>query len=534
MSKSWPAANAKPASESRITAPPYIVAHDTGTGGDKAILTDLRGRVLHACYQPYPVIYPRAEWAEQDPEVLWSTVAATTRSLLQQAGVEPQAILAVGVSAQMFNLLPVDEDGRPLTRMLSWLDVRSIAQADRLLAGELPALLFRHTGNIPTAKDIIPKILWLREERPDLWRRTAKLLDCKEYILLRLTGRIATDHHGASATFLFDPHARRWSEEACAALDIPLERLPPAFPCTAVIGEVTQEAARQTGLAPGTPVVACAGDVAVAQSGAGASAAGKVHLCVGTATWVGVSTDRFTNDPHKPFWGLSHIDSDKWIIAGEMETGGGALMWFRDAFCQWEEQQAAAQGISAYDVLGRMAEVVGAGSDRLLFAPWLSGERAPVLDHYARGAFMGLAMSHTKGHLARAVMEGVAYHLRWIVESLEGIGLRVESANAIGGGATSPLWMRIISDVTGRPLRLVEHPQEAGATGAALAVAVGMGIYPNMEAVDALIPIASVVEPDDRAAPHYDGLYREYRELYTALAPLYQRLYRLGGNESPP
>ena len=135
MSKSWPAANAKPASESRIAAPPYIVAHDTGTGGDKAILTDLRGRVLHACYQPYPVIYPRAEWAEQDPEVLWSTVAATTRSLLQQAGVEPQAILAVGVSAQMFNLLPVDEDGRPLTRMLSWLDVRSIAQADRLLAG---------------------------------------------------------------------------------------------------------------------------------------------------------------------------------------------------------------------------------------------------------------------------------------------------------------------------------------------------------------------------------------------------------------
>jgi xylulokinase len=513
-----------------MTEKKFILAHDTGTGGDKAVVTDLRGRVLHSCYQAYPVLYPRPEWAEQDPEALWTAVAATTREVIRTSGIAPQEILGVAVSAQMFNLLPVDEHGRPLTAMLSWLDVRSVAQADRLLQGDLPSFLFQHTGNIPTAKDVIPKILWLKEERPDLWKRTAHLLDCKEYILHRLTGRIATDYHGASVYFLFDPYRKTWSEEVCRALDIPVEKLPPALPCTDVMGEVTPEAARQTGLAPGTPVIACAGDVAVAQSGSGANAAGKAHLCIGTATWVGVSSRVFTNDPARPFWALSHIDPGKWVIAGEMETGGGALMWFRDAFCQAEAAEAERRGISTYELLGEMAEAVPPGSERLLFAPWLSGERAPVLDHYARGAFAGLSMGHTKAHLARAVMEGVAFHIRWIIEAMEAIGLGIEGANAIGGGSTSPVWTQIISDITGQELRVVEHPLEAGAIGAALTVAVGMGIYPDMEAIDGLIPIARVVRPgSEEARRRYDALYREYRALYEALAPIFRRMHEVNG-----
>lgn len=503
----------------------YILAHDTGTAGDKAVLTDLSGRILHSDYQPYPVLHPRPDWAEQDPKTLWQAVAATTRRVIERASIDPADILGVGISAQMFNVLPVDADGEPLSPMLSWLDVRSTRQADRLLRGALPSFLYEHTGNIPTAKDVIPKILWLKEERPDLWRRTAQLLDCKEYILHRLTGRFATDYHGASAFFLFDPRRRTWSDEVCRALGIPLEMLPPAHPCTQVIGEVTPQAAADTGLAPGTPVVACAGDVAVAQAGAGASAAGRAHLCIGTATWVGVSSGVFVNDPVKPFWALSHIDPEKWVIAGEMETGGGALMWFRDAFCQAEVAKAERRGISTYELLGEMASAVPPGSERLLFAPWLSGERAPVLDHYARGAFVGLSMGHTKSHLARAVMEGVAFHIRWIVEAMESIGLRIEALNAIGGGSTSPVWTQIISDITGRALNVVEHPLEAGAIGAALTVAVGMGIYPSIEAAAESIRIVQVVEPrqDDRAT-RYGALYREYRALYDALAPIYRRL----------
>jgi xylulokinase len=317
----------------------FIVAHDTGTGGDKAVLTDLKGKIVHSAYQDYGLSYPQPEWVEQDPGELWLTVAATNRKVIQEAGVDPAEILGVGISAQMFNTLPVDETLQPLTPMLSWLDLRSVAQADRLLSGDMPAFLYRHTGNIPTAKDVPPKILWLKEERPEIWCRTAYLFDCKEYILAKLTGKAVTDWVGASAYFLFDPQRRTWSQK-CARLGILLENCP-ASPCTEIIGEVSEEAARLTGLLPGTPVVNGGGDVAAAQTGAGANRDGKAHLCIGTATWVGLSASTFLNDPVKPFWGLSHIDPKKWVIAGEMETGGGALMWFRDTFCQESARQAA-------------------------------------------------------------------------------------------------------------------------------------------------------------------------------------------------
>jgi xylulokinase len=481
--------------------------------------------VIQSAYQDYPVYYPQTDWAEQDPQEIWRAFAATTRQVIEKSAIDPEEILGVGISAQMFNLLPVDERGRPVTPMLSWLDVRSVRQADRLLSGGTPAFLFQKTGNIPTAKDVIPKILWLKEERPELWRRTAWLLDCKESLLYQLTGKIAIDWHGASVFFLFDPLKKTWSEEVCRALGIPVEKLPPAYPCTQVIGEVSPQAAAATGLAAGTPVVICAGDVAVAQSGSGANRAGKAHLCIGTATWVGLSSDVLLNDPAKPFWALHHIDPQKWIIAGEMETGGGALMWFRDALCQEEARQAAAAGIPTYELLGQMAASVPPGSEKLLFLPWLSGERAPILDHYARGGFVGLSLGHTKRHMARAVMEGVAFHLRWIVETLERLGLGIQTIHAIGGGSTSPVWTQMISDVIERPLEVVEHPLEAGAMGAALTVAVGLGIYPNMEAVDEIIRLDHTVEPRLQAQKRYAALYQEYRSIYDALAPIYRRLH---------
>ena len=508
-----------------MPATKYVLAHDTGTGGDKAVLTDLQGRILHTSYAPYGVDCPRPGWAEQDPDELWRAVANSTHQVIRESGVDPSEISGVGISAQMFNILPVDEFGRPLSKMLSWLDGRSVRQADAILEEIGAEFLLQHTGNVPTAKDIIPKILWLKEEMPDIWARTYKLLDCKEYILLQLTGKVATDWHGASVYYLFDPHKKVWSEPACRALGIPTEKLPPAHPCTKVIGEVTPEAAQQTGLLPGTPVVACAGDVAAAQVGAGASGDGKAQLCVGTATWVGFSSSVFKNDPQRLFWGLNHIAPDKWIIAGEMETGGGALMWFRDTLCQEETRKARKEGLSAYEMLSRMAQEVPPGADRLLFLPWLSGERSGALDHYLRGAFVGLSLGHTKAHFARAVMEGVAYHIRWICEALGGLGFQVTTLNSVGGAISSETWTQIISDVTGRTLRITAHPLEAGAIGAALTVAVGLGVYPDIESVDDLIPFSHTVEPRVSVAARYDALYREFRALYEATAPIFRRLH---------
>jgi len=505
----------------------YILAHDTGTGGNKAVLCDLTGNVIHSVYKDYGISYPRPEWVEQDPDELWQTVAATSLQVIRESGVDPKAIIGVGVSAQMWNTLPVDERGKPLSPMMSWLDLRSVKQADRLFAGDMPKFLFDNTGNIPTAKDSIPKILWLKEERPEIWKKTAYLLDCKEYILFKLTGKIAIDLVGASVYFLFNPYTKKWSKEVCDKLGIPIEKLPPAYPCTDVIGEITPEAAKATGLNPGTPVVICAGDVAVAQTGAGANREGKVHLCIGTATWVGVSTSTFKNDPEKPFWGLNHIDPNKYIIAGEMETGGGALMWFRDALCQEEKRLAKESGRSSYQLLTEMAESIPAGSDKLIFLPWLSGERAPVLDHYARGGFIGLNMSHNKSHMVRSVMEGVAFHLRWIIESMEKTGFQIDGFNAIGGGCNSPVWLQVIADVTGKELSKVKNHLEAGAAGAALTVAVGLGVYPSVEAIDDLIQIERVVRPNPANRTRYESLYREYRELYNLLVPVHRRLYQV-------
>jgi xylulokinase len=504
----------------------YILAHDTGTGGDKAVLTDLEGRIVASAYKPYEVHYPQPGWAEQDPDELWQAVAATTREVLEQSGVDPSEVLGVGVSAQMFNLLPVDENCRPLAGMLSWLDTRSARQADPLLEPEMSRFLFEHTANVPTAKDVVPKILWLKEERPDLWERTRWLLDCKEYIVFQLTGQIAIDWHGASVFFLFDPHEKRWDAEVCERLGIPVEKLPPAYPCTEVVGEITPAAAELTGLLPGTPVVLCAGDVAVAQSGSGANRDGKAHLCVGTATWVGVSSSVLHNDPDRPFWALNHIEPAKWVIAGEMETGGGALQWYRNLFADAETRVAEARGVSTYKVLDELAAEVPAGSDGLVFTPWLSGERAPVLDHYARGGFVGLSLGHTRGHLARSVMEGVAYHVRWIIAAMEQAGLPIGDVQAIGGGSVGELWPQIFADVTGRRLNIVEHPLEAGAMGAALAVAVGLGVYPSMDAVDDLIKVKRIVEPREAVSAAYDRGYREFRDLYSALAPIYRESHR--------
>jgi xylulokinase len=505
----------------------YILAHDTGTGGDKAVLCDLNGKVLYSAYQSYGLSYPQPGWVEQDPDELWRAVASTSRRVLQESGIDPADVVGVGVSAQMWNTLPVDKDGTPLTPMLSWLDLRSVRQADRVLSGDMPAFIYKHTGNIPTAKDSIPKILWLKEERPEIWERTAYLLDCKEYILFKMTGRIAIDWVGASVYFLFDPVTKQWSRDVCSELGIPVEKLPPAFPCTDVIGSITPQAALETGLKSGTPVVICAGDVAVAQAGAGANQEGKVHLCIGTATWVGISTSTFRNDPQKPFWGLNHIDPKKYIIAGEMETGGGALMWFRDALCQEEQRLASDAGKSSYALLTELAGSAPPGSDNLIFLPWLSGERAPVLDHYARGGFIGLAMSHTKAHMTRAVMEGVAYHLRWICEAMEKTGFIIDGFNAIGGGCNSPVWVQIIADITGRPVSVVKNHLEAGAAGAALAVAVGLGIHPDMDSVDALVEIERIVQPDKANLDRYEVLYRIYRDLYTVLVPIHHRLYEV-------
>jgi len=507
----------------------YIVAQDVGSSGDKAVLTDLNGHILHSSYVPYRMIFPAAGLAEQDPELLWQAVVQTTRQLMEESSVDPAQIVGIGISAQMFNLIPVDEDFEPITRMITWMDLRGLKQAQNLYnkvsAGEFCQL----TGNIPNAKDIIPKILWLKEERPDLWEKTFKLFDCKEYLIHKLTGKCAIDWHGASVYMLFDPIRKTWSHEACETLGIPVEMLPDPLPCLDVVGEVLPGPAKEMRLAPGTPVVICAGDVGVAQVGSGTVSEGYANLYIGTGGWVAVSSNKIVNDPKSPFWALCNIDPQSWIIAADLDTAGGSLMWFCEKLCQPEIERALEIGNSAYQILDEMAAEIVPGSEKLLFFPWLSGERGHLgIGHNAKGAFVGLSFGHEKAHMARAIMEGVAYYYRWMVEAIEQAGVEIKVIRAIGGGCKSELWIQIMSDVLNREMEVIENPQEAGSLGAALTVSVGLGYHKNLHSVQSLIPVANRVFPrNDHRQFRYESLYREYREIGGQLMPHYNSLAAL-------
>jgi xylulokinase len=501
----------------------YILAHDAGTTGDKAVLLKQDGTLIESAYTPYPLEYPSAEWVVQDPEKIWQAVASSGREVITRAGIEPAAITGVGITAQMFNMLPVDKNIKPLVPMISWLDRRTIAQAETIKESGFSDLLFRETGNVPSAKDIVPKILWFKENYPDRWKQTYKILDCKEYIIFQLTGKIAIDWHGASVYFLFDPVKRLWSKAACQVLGIPEELLPEVYPPQKIIGKITSSAARATGLREGTPVVLGLGDVGAAQVGSGAIGAEEAHLCLGTASWVGLSSSRFIADQEKAFWALNHVMPDRWVIAGEMETGGGSLMWFRENFCQ-RGSHPESEKIS-YREISNMASAVGPGSDKLLFLPWLSGERT-IMDHFARAGFVGLSMNHNRGHMARSVMEGVAFYLRWIIEELENKDLPITMMNTIGGGSTSPVWTQIIADVTGKKLQIVEDTQEVGAIGVALTTAAGLGLYSGIEEAAKLwVSYKHVVEPRWRIKETvYDSLFQEFKEIGYLLTPVFRRM----------
>jgi len=502
-------------------APNYLIAHDMGTSGTKAVMTDFEGRIQFSTHVSYSMHMPEKNVAEQDPNLLWQAFTQSTRDLLSISGVHPRQIAGVGVSTQAFNLLPVDKKGQPLMNMISWADMRSIPLAERISKEIGIEQFYGWTGNAPRAKDVIPRILWLKENRPDIWKRTHLLLNCQEYILYKLTGKFAMDLHSASIFFLLDHQRKSWSREACGALGIPTEMLPPLYPCTENLGGVGTSAASETGLLSGTPVILCPADVGSAQIGAGTAEIGKANLYIGSGGWICVSSRDLVNSPKAPFWALCHVDPDLWIIGAALDTAGSGLAWLVDRFYHEEIRSSSSKGKNVYENVCNMGNEIKPGADGLIYIPWIYGERGHVgIEHYAKGAFIGLSLNHGKGHMARAIMEGVAYQFRWYLEELENIGIKIDNLNVIGGGCTSIVWNQIISDITGRDLNILAWPREAGCVGAAFITAIGLGIYPDLKAVDGLIRFSGTIRP--KSPSSYTTPYNEYRNVSDDLMSFYK------------
>ena len=486
----------------------HVIAFDVGTSGIKAVLTDAAHRVVASHYRPYGLSMLPDGWVDQDLDLILVALDEATRELVARSGVGPEDIAGIGVTGQMFNLVAVDRRGEPLVPMISWLDLRSVPQARALEERMTAAEQFARLGSVLTAKDIAPKMIWLREQRPDAWRRTTALLDCKEAVVLHLTGALVTDYSGASATRLFDPVSRGWSEAACAALGVPIAMLPEIAPATSIAGTLRQEAAGRLGLLAGTPVVVGAGDVPATQVGAGAIEPGDAHLSLGTSGYWGITLSEPLVDPAGRIGTLAHVDPARWILWLEIATAGGALAWFL---------RLLGDAAPDHATIGRL--VRESTGDVPVFAPWLSGERVPVFDDDARAAFVGLGLHHGQGHMLRAVMEGVAFQVRWAFDYALAYGAPVTEVRSVGGGTMSDVWLQIISDVLGRPLLAVRDPQDAGARGAAACVRVGLGHEPDLAFARREAALDRTYEPSDEARNKYDRGYDRFRELYDRLRP---------------
>jgi len=503
-----------------------LAAHDVGTNGDKCVICDERGVVLGSSYYQYAVDYPKPSWAEQRPELWWRAICSTTKSLLKKLRISGNEISALSFSAQMAGMLPVDKNGRPLRACMIWLDGRSVDEADWILRRIDRNHIYDTSGCVLTAKDVLPKILWLKRHESRVYSRAHKFLDVKDFIEFLLTGEYVTDYSCASYTSLFDIRRRVWSEEIAACIDLSTDKLSMPVPSTEVVGEISTGASKEIGIAAGTPVVAGGGDDMLASIGAGAVDVGECHLCLGTSGWVGVNLDHVVLDPSMRYVTLCHVIPSQWMIYAGMDCAGASLNWFEKALGSPEVDAPTARN-QPYRVLDSLASSVGPGSEGLLFLPYLIGERSPIMNTRTRGAFIGLSTRHTKAHLVRAILEGVALNLAWIVESIEESGVPVRPLRAIGGGSISDIWLQIIANATNLVVSRVTKPREAGTIGAAIVAAVGVKVLKDFQQTKRFVHIEKDFRPEPSQVRLYQNLLPLFRAAYQNLVDVLSDLYKM-------
>ncbi len=493
----------------------YFLGIDTSTTSSKALLIDDRGVVVATASSPHTLQTPRPLWSEQDPGQWWDAVATSIRAVLATAGVSGAEVASVGLTGQMHGLVLLDDAGRVLRPAILWNDQRTQAQCDEIQRRIGRERFIRITGNVALTGFTAPKILWVAQHEPELYARAAHVLLPKDYIRYRLTDVFAMDKADGAGTVLFDLRARDWSGEVLAALDIPRAWMPPTFEGSVVTGHVTTAAAAATGLAAGTPVVAGGGDQAAQAVGVGAVEPGVIALTVGTSGVVFATTPSALIEPEGRLHAFCHAAPGLWHFMGVMLSAAGSLQWHRDTL---------APGMGFDDLLAE-AEAVPPGCEGLQFLPYLSGERTPHPDPLARGAFIGLTLRHGRGHLTRAVLEGVAFGLKDSFALIQGAGLGViNQVRASGGGTKGALWRQILATVFEAELVTV-NTTEGAAFGAALLAGVGAGAWPDVPAAcHATIKITGTTRPDPAQVEPYRAAYAIYRDLYPALRSAFARL----------
>lgn len=489
----------------------HVIGLDTSTTATKVLVIDRSGAVVGSAVSSYDYEIPHPTWSEQDPRLWWDATVMAIRSAVDRSGVEPGEIDAIGLTGQMHGSVLLDGDGEVIRPALLWNDQRTEAECDEIREIVGRDRLIATTGNDALTGFTSPKLLWVRNNEPENWSRVRTVLLPKDYVRLRLTGTAAMDVAGGSGTALFDLSKRTWSSDVLTALDLDRSIFPNTYEGPELTGRLTAEAAAVCGLAAGTPVVAGGGDQSANAVGVGAIRTGVVALSLGTSGVVFATSDTPQIEAQARVQAFCHAVPARWHMMGVMLSAAGSLRWFRDAL---------AVNLDFEQIDGLAAETAP-GAEGLLFLPYLSGERTPHPDPRARGAFLGLTTSHDLRHMARAVLEGVAFGLRDCLDLMLGAGVPApESIHASGGGIKSALWRQILADVL---QARIDTPitEEGAAYGAGLLASVGAGHFETVDsAVDSLIEVRPTAEPGE-AVTTYEDAHQRYRSLYPALRPIF-------------
>ena len=490
---------------------PLILGIDIGTSACKAALFSPDGKVVAQESAVYKVFYPQKGWAEQNPDDWWNAVCAALRAMLESSGIDSADIAGVGIDGQSWAAIPLSKDGKCLCNTPIWMDMRAESICLELKKNIGEDKIFEVCGNPLQPAYTLPKILWYKQNRREMYDKTDKILQSNSYIAYKLTGAVTQDICQAYGLHCFDMRAGKWEVALCGEMGINRGLLPEIFPCHAVVGEVTAEAAKACGLRAGTPVVAGGLDAACGALGAGVLHAGQTQEQGGQAGGMSICIDKYSSDPRLIL--SYHVVPGKRLLQGGSVGGGGIMRWLGEEL--WSDL--------SFRELDGEAKKAPAGSDGLVFLPYMSGERSPIWDVKAKGVYYGLDFAKTRGHMIRAGMEGAAFALRHNLEVAENAGAKAGRLRAMGGAANSRLWTQMKADITGNPID-VPSSDKATTLGAAMLAGVAVGVYRDFdEAVGKTVQVTRSHEPNESEKPVYDAGFEIYRELYLHLKDLMQR-----------
>jgi xylulokinase/glycerol kinase len=481
------------------------------------------GELIGGAYKEYPSIIPKPDWIEQDANMWWLAVCETSKKVLGENKIDPNDISAIAVTNQRETIVPVNKGGDPLTHALVWQDRRTLNQCKQIAEKVGAEEIYSRTGLTIDPYFSAPKIMWYKQNKPEIFEKAHKFLLVHDFIVQKLTGTFITDYSNASRTMLFNINELHWDDELCRQLEVPINLLPTAQPSGAVIGSVTAESGAATGLKPGTTVVAGGGDQQCAALGLGAITEGLVKATTGTGTFVVAPMDRPKFDSKKRVLCSVSVLPDQWVLEASIFSTGSVYRWFRDNFGEHERKLAAQQGIDVYEVLNQQAVAAEPGASGLLLIPHFVGAGAPHWNPNAKGVLYGLSLGHTKQDVIRAIIEGVCFEIKQCLEVFSELDVSTNELRIAGGASRGVVWNQTLADILGVPAVKTKY-EETTALGAAIIAGVGCGLYKDInDAVKNIVTISKIYQPEPDLKELYVDKYKKYKKLCNTLIE-YQNL----------